>query len=226
MNRPGNRICRLFVFDLDGTLVDSRADIAFSLNLMLARMKMQPLPESRISDFVGSGMQILIERSLREALGEDPGPQLVEEGLNLFFEEYGSHLLDKTRLRPGVAEALDRLPGARFAVVTNKPERFSRRILEGLGVGDRFCAILGGDSVARRKPDPEGIFKAMKTGGAFPSETAMIGDSRLDIEAGKAAGVITCGVLGGFRPKEELEAAQCDIILETMLDLPKHFRAQ
>jgi phosphoglycolate phosphatase len=215
--------CRLFLFDLDGTLIDSRADIAHSLNLALARMGMPPLHESRIADFVGEGVQKLIERALGEIAGGEPDSILTQKGVVLFREEYGSHLLDRTCLCPGVKQALDRLHWAEFAVVSNKPEVFSRRILEGLGLGSRFRIILGGDSTQRRKPDPEALLKAMDCCKAPPSETVMVGDSAVDIEAGRAAGVVTCGVLGGFRPQEELQAAGCDCLIKNLSELAVYF---
>ncbi len=223
MTSPALRPCRLFIFDLDGTLIDSRGDISSALNLTLIRMNLPSLPESRIAAFVGEGVQKLVERSLLAATGSDPDRPLVEKAVAVFREEYGRHLLDQTRLCPGVAEALDRLAWANFAVVTNKPESFSRRILDGLGIGDRFCAILGGDSIPNRKPDPEALRKAMSACNASPHETVMVGDSRVDIEAGKAASVTTCGVLGGFRPREELEAAGCDLLIGNLIELADYF---
>jgi phosphoglycolate phosphatase len=225
MTTPAIRPCSLFIFDLDGTLIDSRADICFALNLSLARMNIPKLPESRVADFVGEGVQKLVERSLCAATGHEPERTLMEAAVLLFREEYGQHLLDQTRLYPGVTEALDRLDWASFAVATNKPESFSRRILDGLGIGSRFSAILGGDSVRSRKPDPEALLKAMRLCNASPSETAMVGDSRVDIEAGKAAAVTTCGVLGGFRSREELESAGCDLLIGNLIELTKHFRS-
>jgi len=181
MMSPAPWTCRFFIFDLDGTLIDSRRDIAFSLNLALIRMQLRSIEESRIADFVGEGMQKLVQRALREITGRDPETELTDRCILLFKEEYGAHLLDHTRLCYGVEKALDRLDWASFAVVTNKPERFSRRILEGLGIGNRFCAILGGDSVQKRKQDPEAILLAMQSCQAFAAETAMVGDSTVDI---------------------------------------------
>lgn len=217
------RPCRFFIFDLDGTLIDSRADIALSLNIALRRMHLPTLPENRIADFVGEGVPKLVERAILASTGHEPSLDMVEGLIALFREEYELHLLDQTRLFPCTVEALDSLSWARFAVVSNKPEGFSRRILDGLGIGNRFLLILGGDSVRNRKPDPEALIKAMQACGTKPSETAMIGDSGVDIAAGKAAGVMTCGVLGGFRPKEELEAADCDLIIDNLLELADHF---
>jgi phosphoglycolate phosphatase len=215
--------CRLFLFDLDGTLIDSRADIANSLNLALARMDLPPLHESCIADFVGEGVQKLIERSLLATTGREPESTLTQKGIVLFREEYGNHLLDRTRLCPNVTQALDCLPWAKFAVVSNKPENLSRRILEGLGLARRFCIILGGDSTQNRKPDPESLLKAMNLCKALPVETVMVGDSAVDIEAGKAAGVFTCGILGGFRPRGELEAAGCHLLIKNLLELSAYF---
>ncbi len=224
MNFRERRPCRFFIFDLDGTLIDSRADITSALNAALTRIQMPILRESRVVDFVGNGVQRLVEESLRETTGREPESELIQKLIALFREEYGDHLLDRTRLCDGVSEGLDRLSWATFAVVSNKPEGFSRRILEGLGIAHRFCAILGGDSVRMRKPDPEALLKAMETCGASRSETAMVGDSAVDIEAGKAAGVTTCGVLGGFRPRQELETAGCDFIIGNLIELADHFR--
>ena len=217
------RPCRLFLFDLDGTLIDSRADIAYSLNLALARMGLPSLSESKIGDFVGDGVPMLLERALREITGQNPADALTQQGIAVFREEYGYHLLDKTYLCPHVEEALDRLSWAKFAVITNKPESFSRRILEGLGVAERFRAILGGDSVRNRKPHPEALLKAMEMCGALPSETAMVGDSAVDIQAGKSAGTATCAVLGGYRSEEELRATGCDFIIKDLLELASCF---
>ena len=214
---------RLFLFDLDGTLIDSKTDIAASVNLSLERLALPRLPEARVSEFVGDGIQKLIQRALREATGTEVPEDQVGKGVELFLEEYENHLLDSTRLYPAVKEGLDRLYWAEFAIVTNKPEKLSRKILEALGLGHRFRTILGGDSISLRKPDPAPLREAMRRCGATAQETVMVGDSPADIKAGRAAGVRTCGIAGGFRGREALEAAGCDLIIESIAELSVHF---
>ncbi len=169
------------------------------------------------------GVQKLIQRALREVTCPEAFEEHLRRCCELFLEEYERHLLDSTRLYPGVREALDRLYWADFGIVTNKPERFSRQILAGLGLGDRFCAILGGDSTLLGKPDPAPLRAAMARCGARPRETVMVGDSPVDIDAGRAAGVLTCGISGGFRGRETLQSAGCDLIIECFSELPLRF---
>jgi phosphoglycolate phosphatase len=217
------RPCRLFLFDLDGTLIDSEADLAHSANLALGRAGLRPLQETRIAEFIGDGMRKLIERALRESIGSAPDAALIDGVMALYQEEYEHHLLDRTRLYPGVVEALDRVAWAKCAVVSNKPEHFSRLILDGLGIADRFCMILGEDSTRSRKPDPTALLKVIHSLNIAPAETVMVGDSPADILAGKAAGTMTCGVLWGFRSKEQLQAAGCELFIGTMPELSNHF---
>jgi phosphoglycolate phosphatase len=224
MSTHDKRPCRLFIFDLDGTLIDSREDIVCSINHALSRMNLPSLREERIADFVGDGVAMLVERALRESREEEPDAHLVQQGISLFREEYDYHLMDRTMLCHQAEEALDLLAWAGLAVVTNKPVSFSLRILDALGIGARFSIVLGGDSVKNRKPDPEALVKAMEFCGAIPSETVMVGDSRVDMEAGKAAGVITCGISGKFRPADELVQTGCDLIINTLPQLADFFR--
>jgi phosphoglycolate phosphatase len=224
MTLPKAIACSLFLFDLDGTLIDSRADITSAINRALVRMSLTPLNESLIAGMVGFGMRKLVESALRSSTGREPEEGLLQEGLAQFMDEYGGHLLDNTLLFPAVKEALDRLSWADFAIVTNKPEAFSKQILEGLGIAQRFKIVIGGDSIQNRKPHPAPLIKAMEFCNKSASLSVMVGDSAVDIEAGKAAHVTTCGVLGGFRPKEELEAAGCDVIVNNLLEISSFFR--
>lgn len=215
--------CRLFLFDLDGTLIDSRSDITNSLNLALARLGQPSITTSKVADFVGDGVRKLILRALEETSGSTPEASQVDRCIKFYLDEYEHHMLDSTHLYPGVAETLDRLSWADFAVVTNKPAIFSRRILHALGLEDRFCVILGGDSGARRKPDPAPLLETAKRCNAPAGQTVMVGDSAVDVQAGKAAGIATCGIAGGFRGRAELEAAGADLILQSFSQLPAYF---
>ena len=212
----------LVVFDLDGTLIDSSADLAAAVNGTLARIAPDapPLPPERIRSFVGHGARQLVERALAEA----GLPQRAEEVLPVFLEVYRAHMLDRTRLYPGVAEALASLrSGYRLAVLTNKPGDMSRAILEGLGVARAFARICGPEDVPARKPDPAGLLRLMEEAGAGPEDTAMVGDSAVDIRTGRGAGVLTVGVSYGLDP-EGLRAHPPDVLLDDLRDLPERLR--
>ena len=139
--------------------------------------------------------------------------------MQVYINEYERHLLDETHLRDNAVEALNSISGAELAVVTNKLEGFSRRILDGLGIGNMFSVILGGDSVERCKPEPDALLKVMELCRAKPEETVMIGDSLTDIEAGKAANVLTCAIRGGFRPDEVLISSGCDFLITDLMQI-------
>jgi phosphoglycolate phosphatase len=164
--------------------------------------------------FVGEGARVLIERSL-ERTGVRKSP---DEVLPLFLECYRACLLDTTRLYPGVAEALDRLQGRTLAVLTNKPGDLSRRILEGLGVADRFARIWGPGEAPTRKPDPAGLLQLARELQADLAETLMVGDSPVDVRTGRAAGVFIVGVTYGLDP-EALQADPPDLVVGDLGEL-------
>ena len=223
MKRFAPRPCRLFLFDLDGTLIDSKEDIAAAVNMVLEELQYPHLPVSRVVEFVGHGVRKLLERTLREIHGHEPEEDLLQQGVELFREAYPKKMLERTRLYPGVEEALHLLSWADMAVVSNKPERYSRPILEALGISGRFRAILGEESTHAYKPDPKPLHVAMELCGATPRETVMVGDSSADILAGKAAGVATCAVTGGVHTREEIEACQPDLIIDRLPELHSCF---
>lgn len=209
-------MARLLVFDLDGTLVDSSRDIAAAANAALGRLApgAAAIPLDAILSFVGEGAWLLVERCLRHA-GLDLS---ADEVLPVYLECYAERLLDTTRLYPGVAEALDALAGTTLAVLTNKPGGFSRTILEGLGVADRFAWVWGAGDVPSRKPDPEGLFRLMAEIGVSREETWMVGDSATDVDVARAAGVRVAGVTWGFHPGA-LRAARPDLLIDRACDL-------
>jgi phosphoglycolate phosphatase len=223
---------RLLVFDLDGTLVDSKADLVGSVNATLRHLHEPELPEDVIASYIGDGAPMLIRRALGIAppraasvagsqSGTDAGAaatavteptpgrqtegaeEAVESALRYFLDYYREHLLDRTRFYPGVREALDRLAHRyKLAVLTNKPVRASRQILAGLGAEPLFCAVYGGNSFATKKPSPEGLRQILAEAGAQPDEAVMIGDSANDVRTGRNAGVWTCGVQWGIAVHE------------------------
>lgn len=208
---------RLVVFDLDGTLIDATRDLARAVNQALADASpgVPALPESTVRSFIGEGARNLVRRCL-----EHLGVRLsVEAVLSAFMTRYGECLLESTALYADVPATLDALAGRRLAVLTNKPGEFSRRILSGLGIGDRFFRVLGGGDVASRKPDPEGLRVLMAEAGAAAAETALVGDSAVDMATGRAAGVLTIGLTCGFDP-EGVRAGRPDLLLESLSDLP------
>ncbi len=205
----------LLIFDLDGTLIDSKRDLTDSVNATRAWQGLAPLPGDIVSSYVGNGAPLLIRRSFPHATQEEL-PRL----LRYFLDYYREHMLDATVLYPTVREALDQLHAADIplAVLTNKPVRFSIRLIEGLGLESHFFRIYGGNSFEQKKPDPIGIKTLMAESGASPRSTIMVGDSAVDIRTARNAGVLACGVSWGFQPETFLEAPP-DFVIDDMRTL-------
>ena len=206
----------LLVFDLDGTLVDSELDLANSVNATLEKIGRKPLSVELIASYVGQGVTVLINRSL----GGGASPELVEQATESFLNHYGEHMLDSTTTYPGVREALAELDGRKMAVLTNKPVNFSRKMLAGLGLAERFVQIYGGNSFENKKPDPSGLNRLMEETQVPSSRTMMIGDSVSDVMTGRNAGAWTCGVNYGFGAPT-LDEVPPDIRINDLRDLPK-----
>ena len=206
----------LLVFDLDGTLIDSTLDLALSVNATRARASLPPLPIPQISSYIGNGAKMLIQRSL----GPGVSSENVRQGLMFFLRYYYEHMLDNTRLYPGVREALDawREGNAELAVLTNKPVRFSTDLIAGLGLGDFFSRIYGGNSFSTKKPHPHGLRLIMRELGFGPHQTMMIGDSAVDVLTARNAGTTSAGVTYGIRP-EDFQENPPDILVDDLRDL-------
>ena len=203
----------LIVFDLDGTLIDSRLDLANAVNATRRHLGMAALDNERVYSYVGNGAPLLIRR----AVGEQATEPEVQEALEYFLEYYREHDLDFTTLYPGVVESLERLTaaGKRMAVLTNKPVRVSQAIVEGLGVAPHFFRVYGGNSFEFKKPNPIGIETLLEVTGIARESALMVGDSSVDIETARNAQIACCGVTYGFQP-ESLEVTPPDIKVDRM----------
>ena len=212
----------LLIFDLDGTLIDSRLDLAYSVNAARAFMGMPALEHETVYRYVGNGAAMLIQR----ALGEMASPENNEKALNFFLGYYAEHKLDYTVLYPGVREALDRFLEQRvpMAVLTNKPVRISKAIVDELGLGAHFFEVYGGNSFEFKKPHPIGIEKLMAEAGAAAADTIMVGDSGVDVQTARNARVRSCGVTYGFQP-ETFTQHPPDILVDRLEELAGHIFA-
>jgi phosphoglycolate phosphatase len=210
---------RCLLFDLDGTLVDSRADLANSVNLMLAELGREKLSDCRVLNFVGEGARLLVERALTATQGSAPLEHETDGALEIFLRHYREHLLDQTRVYPEVKETLAALRYFPKAVVTNKPYEFTVALLEGIGLLPHFNVVFGGDSLPERKPSPMMLLEAARRCGAEPSACLMVGDTKFDVMAGRAAGMKTCGYVPGFRGRTELAEAGADFLIERFGEL-------
>ena len=215
MSKPALNDIRLLIFDLDGTLIDSKTDLVLSVNTMREQMGLPRLDPAVVVSYVGRGVATLIRR----ALGEGASHEDVERATTIFLDYYGRHLLDNTVPYPGVRQALDDLRDQKMAVLTNKRVDFSREILEGLGLAQHFSWIYGDTSFPEKKPNPAGVLKLMSDTGTPPRQTLIVGDSDADVLTGRNAGVWTCGVPYGFGA-HTLETVPPDLILNDLRDLP------
>jgi len=206
----------LLIFDLDGTLIDSKLDLAHAVNATRVHMTMPPLEHERVYSYVGNGAPVLIRR----ALGEQATEVEVQEALEFFLEYYREHYLDYTILYPGVRESLDRLrdAGKQMAVLTNKPVRISTAILEGLQVGPHFFRVYGGNSFDFKKPNPIGVETLIRESGIAAKRALMIGDSSVDIHTARNAGIRSAGVTYGFQPETLVDPAP-DRLFDSMPEL-------
>lgn len=197
---------RLIVYDLDGTLVDTQEDITASANHMLAQLGRPAVGTDQVRQGVGRGIAYLVG----QCLGSDD-PELLARGMRIYRAHYAEHLLDRSRLYPAARDVLELFKGRRQAVLTNKPNPYSRDLLRGLGVDGYFAEIIGGgDDGLPKKPDPAALLGLMQRAGAAPGETLFIGDSPVDIETGRRAGVMTVAVAHGFCDAEDVLQAGPD----------------
>lgn len=217
---------KLVIFDLDGTLIDSRLDLVHSVNAALRHIGRPELPEHVIASYVGDGAPVLIQRALG---GEQVPDAIVRKGLEFFLSYYKEHKLDHTTVYQGIQDALASIQQSgngvprKMAVLTNKPVHASRAIVQALGLGKFFAQVYGGNSFATKKPDPEGARRLLTELGAAAETSVIIGDSHTDIETGRNAGLWTVGVTYGFAP-QTLADASPDVLVDHPEELAEVFR--
>jgi phosphoglycolate phosphatase len=208
---------RVLIFDLDGTLIDSKEDLVLSVNATLEHMGHPSLPHDVVCSYIGRGAAALI----RSSLGPSVTDEQAEEGHEFFLSYYRRHMLDNTVTYPGVREALDALASYKMAVLTNKPVRFSQAILEGLGIAHHFQFVFGGNSFEKKKPDPMGAELLLRNFSAKPTEAMMVGDSDVDELTARNSGLYSCGVSYGLG-FESMKSHPPDLMLDMLADLPAH----
>ena len=208
----------LIIFDLDGTLIDSSDDIAWAANRTLVYMGYNEMDLDAIKEGIGWGVKTLLQKLMPQE-----GPERIDDARVKFLEYYWDHLTVNTILYPGVRETIDYFKDhdKKMAIVTNKPIKFTEKILNELALKDFFLMVLGGDSLMNRKPDPEPVEKVISTLGVTKGKTVFVGDSKIDGETGKRAGIFTIGVEYGFRGRKELEEAGFDVIISEFPELTR-----
>ena len=214
MKRP----VELFMFDLDGTIANTGPDLVDAVNHTRAYFAFPPLAADVVYAHVGRGVEYLLKHSLPEETSVN-----FTEVMAVFLDRYQSHLLDKTVLYPHVHDVLDYFSDKRNVVVTNKIHRLAVAVLRGLGVEDRFDMIVGGDSGPEKKPSPALLNSVLQQCAVDPRRALMIGDGDTDVEAGRRAGVLTCGVTYGLGNKDDLIAARPDYLIDGLEHLPRYF---
>jgi len=214
MTAPNCSAVRALIFDLDGTLIDSKRDLIFSVNAMLEEMGREQLHEDTISGYIGHGAPQLVG----QALGNGATEAERERALKYFLAYYEDHKMDSTCAYPGVPEALEKLAAFPMAILTNKPVRISVRILDGLGLAKYFRAVYGGNSFETKKPDPLGALTILRDLGAAPAEAMLIGDSEVDVQTARNAGTFAAAVNYGFGTHDRA-AHPADIYLNSLSDL-------
>ena len=216
---------KLVIFDLDGTLIDSRLDLVHSVNAALRHIGRPALPDEVIASYVGDGAPILIQRALG---GETVDEATVRKGLEFFLAYYREHKLDHTTIYAGITEALAAIQNSgngtprKLAVLSNKPVGPSRKIVEALGLGPFFSQVYGGNSFSTKKPDPEGARKLLEEMSVKPDQAVIVGDSHTDVETGRNAGLWTIAVTYGFAP-HTLEDAGPDVVVDQPCELRNVF---
>lgn len=216
---------KLVLIDVDGTLVDSVPDLAYCIDTLMDRLGLPARGEAAVRNWVGNGVERLVKRALVNDLDAEPDAALYEQALPVFLDLYADNTSKRSLLYPGVREGLDFLARGAYRVgsVTNKAARFTEPLLEHLGIIDRFEIVISGDTLPRKKPDPLPLLHAAKTLGVAPEDSLMIGDSRSDVKAARAAGFQIVCMSYGYNHGEDIRNYDPDAVVDSMAELPSLF---
>jgi phosphoglycolate phosphatase len=202
---------KMLIFDLDGTLIDSKRDIVSSVNEAFLQLGFPVLPEDRVGDEIGRGSAYLFRR----LLGEETPANTIHDLVDRFKANYQDRLLDHTRIYPGILDTLLFYKTVPKVVVTNKNQIFADQIIDGLGLREHFEGVFGSEAFASQKPDPGPIWEVCKRWNVHPSEAVVIGDSSFDVTAGKAAGARTVAVLYGYSQPGAFQLNPPDVLIDS-----------
>ena len=211
----------MILIDVDGTLVDSVPDLTFCVDEMMQRLGREPWGEARVRNWVGNGVERLVERALSGELDGVPEKAAYDAAYPIFLELYADNTSKRSRLYPGVREGLDYLTGAgyRLGCVTNKAERFTVPLLKDLGVHDAFRIVVSGDTLPYKKPHPAPLLHAAEFFKVAPEKSLMVGDSISDVKAARAAGFMIACVPYGYNHGDDIRLAAPDVVIESLAGL-------
>ncbi|WP_020146158.1 phosphoglycolate phosphatase [Thioalkalivibrio sp. ALJ15] len=213
---------RMILIDLDGTLIDSVPDLAYSVDAMMRELGLPERGEAAVRNWVGNGVERLVKRALLNALDGEPDPETLERALPVFMRIYQENTAGRSPLYPGVREGLDQLKAAgyRLGCVTNKAERFTVPLLREKGILDDFEIVVAGDALPQKKPDPAPLLHAANELGVDPSESLMVGDSKSDVKAARAAGFQIVCMTYGYNHGDDIRDEHPDAVLDRLDELP------
>lgn len=219
---PLNKSPAMILIDLDGTLVDSVPDLAWCADRMMEEIGMPPRGEAAVRNWVGNGVERLVRRTLIGQLDGEPDDALFERAYPVYLGLYAEHACSRSQLYPGVAEGLDWLAttGIKMGCVTNKAEQFTLKILDTLGIRDKFGIVISGDTLPKKKPDPLPLLHAAEFFGVSPDEALMLGDSVSDVKAARAAGFSIVCVSYGYNHGNDIREARPDAVVDSFMELP------
>ena len=208
----------MILIDVDGTLVDSVPDLAYCVDAMMMHLGRSPCGEARVRNWVGNGVERLVGRALVGALDGEPAVADFARAYPLFLDLYAKNTSKRSHLYPGVREGLDMLKAAGYPLgcVTNKAAQFTEPLLRDLGVSDDFAIVISGDTLLRKKPDPEPLLHAAGFFGVAPQDSLMIGDSVSDVRAARAAGFQIVCVSYGYNHGMDIREARPDAVIDTL----------